>query len=313
MHNTGAGAGEHSRERLESRLHEAGHTVRYQPLDGDDWAAALAEPADLVVVAGGDGTVAEVALRLVGRGPPLAIIPLGSANNISRSVGMDAVDGDPGAWDPGHVRRLDVGVVRTSCGERPFVEAVGAGVFADVLARAGTGGAAAGGRASLDEGRRLLRDVIGAARPVRYGITLDGRDLSGEYIAVEAMNIRELGPHLPLARDADPGDGRIDLVLVTDGRRSVLARLADAPDAERRALAGDLEVHRGRELEIHAAGDVRWHIDDELLDPGAADDAGGVAIRLEREGVAIVVPGGPVTPAPRARRPPPRAVPRPAP
>ena len=49
----------------------------------------LESHADLVVAAGGDGTVATAARVLAGRKIPLAILPLGTANNIARSLNSD--------------------------------------------------------------------------------------------------------------------------------------------------------------------------------------------------------------------------------
>ena len=51
-------------------------------------------------------------------------------------------------------------------------------------------------------------------------ITLDGEDLSGEYILLEVMNIQHIGPSLHLAPDANPGDGLLDVVLVKAAHRA---------------------------------------------------------------------------------------------
>jgi diacylglycerol kinase family enzyme len=47
--------------------------------------------------------------------------------------------------------------------------------------------------------------------------------VSEELLGLEAMNVRELGPNLPLAPDADPGDGLLDVVLVRSHDRDALA------------------------------------------------------------------------------------------
>ena len=91
IHNATAGDGEHTREWVEGLL-GGRHDARYLSMDDDDWRAGLAEPADLVVVAGGDGTVASVVTALAGRTTPAAVVPLGSANNIARTLGVADVD-----------------------------------------------------------------------------------------------------------------------------------------------------------------------------------------------------------------------------
>ena len=52
----------------------------------DHMERALRAEADIVVCAGGDGTVTAVAQRLVGAGKPLAVIPLGTANLLARDL-----------------------------------------------------------------------------------------------------------------------------------------------------------------------------------------------------------------------------------
>ena len=57
MHNPTAGRGEHARQELVSALAKAGHQVTYQSTKKSSYKKALKKPADLVLVAGGDGTV----------------------------------------------------------------------------------------------------------------------------------------------------------------------------------------------------------------------------------------------------------------
>ena len=59
MHNPTAGSGRHTRDELLGHLGAAGFSTRYVSTDDDDYKAALAEgDVEIVIVAGGDGTVA---------------------------------------------------------------------------------------------------------------------------------------------------------------------------------------------------------------------------------------------------------------
>lgn len=86
----------------------------------------LDDGADLIAVAGGDGTVREVASTLIGKAIPLLIIPLGTY--LARSLGLPA---DPiGACQlvhTGALRQVDVGIAN---GRHLFFEAAGVGVDA---------------------------------------------------------------------------------------------------------------------------------------------------------------------------------------
>ena len=86
VHNPDAGdRGRDEETRLARLISNAGHTIAARSR-GDD--PALDAPADLVVVAGGDGTVGRVARHMVGRDIPMTILPSGTANNISRTLGL---------------------------------------------------------------------------------------------------------------------------------------------------------------------------------------------------------------------------------
>src|SRR5580692_8059187 len=107
------------------------HGVGTEELTPEKVRLALEKRPDLVVVAGGDGTVRLVASELVGRDIPLAIIPLGTFNNLALSLGLPT---DPVAAcavvDIGAVARIDVGVADE---KNLFFEAGGVGIDAEMF------------------------------------------------------------------------------------------------------------------------------------------------------------------------------------
>ena len=72
----------------------------------------------------------------------------------------------------------------------------------------------------LKAARAVLLEIVQnyEARPCT--IVADGVEHSGNYIMVEIMNIRSIGPNLVLAGEADPGDGYLDVVMVSEGSRN---------------------------------------------------------------------------------------------
>src|SRR6266576_6352393 len=90
LRNPKAGNGKHGRKELVDALEKAGHQTICRSIKKKGWKAALKKQADVVVVAGGDGAIAKVASALIGREVPLAILPLGTANNLARSLGFFA-------------------------------------------------------------------------------------------------------------------------------------------------------------------------------------------------------------------------------
>ena len=79
-----AGDEQHAGEDLVERLEAVGYEARLVS-DRKKLDRQLEDPGELVVVAGGDGSVKAVALALAGRGIPMAILPMGTANNIAKS------------------------------------------------------------------------------------------------------------------------------------------------------------------------------------------------------------------------------------
>lgn len=271
--------GDPSSSELEAALEAAGYSTKAVTKEGVD--EALERPGDLVVVAGGDGTVGSVTSRLLGRGVPFAVLPLGTANNVARTLGlMDPVKRLIAGLAEPRRRPFDVGLARGPWGERPFVEAVGLGLFAHTLAERASEADKEPKRAL----KRLLETLSGYhARP--WTITLDGEDLSGDYLLAEAMNIRLIGPNLDLAPQAEVGDGLFDLVLIGEDERDALGRYLNSRLRDERPQAG-FRVRRGKRVRLEPAGEP-LHIDDETERPNGAVElslqAGALELWLPNE------------------------------
>lgn len=230
VHNPDAGDERHSAGPLLKELAGAGH--KGTVVGKDDLGESLEDPGDLVAVAGGDGTIKKAAIALAGRGVPMAILPLGTANNIARSLGIrGSVAELVAGWATAGRRRLAVGTVATRWGSMRFVESVGVGVFTELVSR----GEAevdenAGGLTGhpLDRALQLLQRILAERKPRARELTLDGGDASGEYLLVQAMNIPMVGPNVPLAPEADWSDRQLDVVTVTEGERPILAEYVRA-------------------------------------------------------------------------------------
>jgi diacylglycerol kinase (ATP) len=289
IHNPGAGDDDHSGDALCALLAEAGHEVRYQSVKETDWRAALEHPSDLVVAAGGDGTVRKVFKEPALRHSAVTLLPLGSANNIARTLGF--ADEDVGrlvdGWRDARRRPFDVGLVSAPWGEARFVESFGGGIFADTLARAEDD---PDGEEKLELGLRLLRDVLEDASSAHWRLDMDGVELAGEWLGVEVMNVRETGPNVPLALDADPSDGLFDVVCIRSSDRPALAAYVDARILGNRPGAPRLPARRGASVTLRPPQGCRLHVDDELwpADPSSHDAAG--AVKLGRRSVELLVP-----------------------
>lgn len=269
IHNPGAGKqGKQNGEQIVELLEAAGHDVRYQSSKDDGWKNALKKPADLVAVAGGDGTVARVARRMAGRGIPVAALPSGTANNISRSLGLverpfeELVRG----WPDARRVKLDVGLAKGPWGERYFVEGIGMGVFARLLA-SGSGKRIKKSKTKkpkekVDNALQRLKTRAQRMQPLEIQASLDGKDISGSYLLFEAVTIPYVGPNLFLAPDSKPGDGHFDVVLASEAERARLVEYLETWQGNRQRLAV-LPSHRGKQLVLEWSG-FEMHLDDKL-------------------------------------------------
>jgi diacylglycerol kinase (ATP) len=275
---------------LVALLTRAGHSVRHLS-SGTDWRDLLQDPGELVVAAGGDATVADVALAAADAGTPFAILPLGTANNVARAL---EVYGDAHAiiasWAAARLWPFDIGLVRAPWGAGRFVEGAGVGLLADLMATKAALRAPWMLGPRSDRGMYTLRDALATTAPRHWDVSVDGTDASGEYLAVEALNIRLVGPGLELASEADPGDGQLDVVFIGSQEVSVLdGYLADRL-AGRTAQPLELPMVRARTVRLGLPAGAVLHLDDNRWPTERTADPAEVLLAVSGGAVQVLRP-----------------------
>ena len=140
VHNPTAGTKGHDKASIIDALHLADFKVDYVSTKEDGVKDALKNAPDLVVAAGGDGTVAYVFKHMQDYSVPIGVLPLGSANNIARSLGIAGTPPELAEqWRTGHVRSFNLIVVNGLKEQVLCTEAFGVGLIATLIERRARG------------------------------------------------------------------------------------------------------------------------------------------------------------------------------
>ena len=236
------------------------------PGDASVTAAREGEEYDLIVAAGGDGTLNEVitGLMRLEKWPPLGYLPQGSTNDFAASL---QISGNPVTAARAIVRNvprmLDIG----QWNERYFVYVASFGAFVKSSYSAPQAAKNALGHfAYILEGMKDLNTL----RPYRIRLTADGEVLDGEYLFGAVCNSTSIGGLMKL----DPervvlDDGKFELLLVPNPRTAldlqnlVMALLNQQYDS------GGLVFRHVSTLHLETAEDLPWSLDGEYA-PSAA-------------------------------------------
>jgi diacylglycerol kinase (ATP) len=297
LHNPLAGNDTLGRDELLAALRSAGHTVAYRATT-EDAGLGLQDPGDVLLAAGGDGTVRRAALRLVGSPTPVAVLPLGTANNVARALGIPAgIEALIETLAAGCVTPVDAGIVRTARESGHFIEGIGFGLFAESMAVAKTNAEHGltpplGAAAELEHDVRLLRALLPLHRARECRIVLDHETIDSAMLLVEIMNIASIGPVLHLAPDADPADGVLEIVFAPESARAELAAfLEDRSNGHENAVPALPRRRAGRcRIEWRAPlahiDDTRWTPDHDNAD----HDWHTFDVAVERQALWFLLP-----------------------
>ena len=259
---------------LETTEDDSGHTMARR---------AIEDEVDLVLVAGGDGTVRVVCAELAQTGIPLGVVPAGTGNLLARNLGIP-LDLDDALYRllDGYDRKIDL------------VEVHGDGLDSNRFAvMAGLGLDAA----IMDDVPDDLKKKIGwtaylfsAFRninhpSVKVQITLDeDPPLQRRARTVVVGNVGNLQANIPLLPDARPDDGLIDVIVIAPRRVTQWPRLIVRVLARGRRSDPYLERFTATRVEIIAADDVRRQLDGDPIAPGrsivAQVEPGALVVRV---------------------------------
>ena len=132
MPDRGRSSDEAERARLRTLLNDAGlQPTIVEVTEGERIAAAVdSDPSEIVVAAGGDGTISAVAARLLGSHRTLGVIPGGTLNHFAKDLGIPQdFTGAIAVLRARAIRRVDVAELNG----RPFLNNSSLGLYPEIV------------------------------------------------------------------------------------------------------------------------------------------------------------------------------------
>jgi diacylglycerol kinase (ATP) len=225
---------------------------------------AVAEQVDLVIGAGGDGTIRSVADSLAHTGIPMGLIPAGTGNLLARNLDLplEEVDAIEVALD-GQLRVVDL--VRITVDDRPPEHfAVMAGIGVDAMI--------------MDETNEDLKDKVGSAAyfvaagkalgrlPVRMTVQLDNnRPVRRHAMLCVIGNVGTLQGNLTLIPGASPDDGLLDLYIASPRRFRHWVKLAFRLITRRAKKDDQVDQRKGKSVRIVIDGKENYQLDGDVV------------------------------------------------
>jgi diacylglycerol kinase (ATP) len=224
-------------------------------------AAARSDAHDVVLVAGGDGTLHTVVNALVGvakdRRPALAIAPVGRGNDFAAELGLRSVDDTFASIASNHRRFVDLG--KTDAGV--FLGVAGAGFDAQVARRAQQTPVLSG---SVLYSYAVFRTLV-EFRHIEARVRYDGGLYEGPITFAAVGNSRRYGGGMHICPLAELDDGLLDLCLVKDVSRLALVYMFPTVFSGRHLNHWSVEYHKTRSVTIETDEPAEVFADGEYL------------------------------------------------
>jgi len=253
-------------------------------------ATAVRKDVDLVLGAGGDGTIRMICAGLANSGIPFGLIPAGTGNLLARNLGipLDERAALSNAFD-GETRSIDL-VKLTADQREPDYFAVMAGIGIDAVILGST-------NSELKKAVGSAAYFLAAAQHANHPSTLatftvdDTPPFRRRASVMVVGNVGYLQANIPLIPDAQPDDGLLDLMIASPRKPADWVKLTARVLSRTRCTDDRLARFTAKKVTIEVA-----EIDEYQLD----GDTEGTARRL----VAEIAPGALTIRVPRQAWPP---------
>jgi diacylglycerol kinase (ATP) len=218
---------------------------------------AAQEGAELVIAAGGDGTIHAVANGLIESSSTLGVIALGTMNNLAHSLGIpDTIEAACAIIAKGETKSIDIGKINNHI----FLEVAGIGLEAVLFPAAEE----VKSRGWLSAIRSVIQGLFSlfSYQPTHLKILFDGRRWRPyKAIQITVCNSPYYGAHLQVAPNALMDDGLLDVVIFKNFSKLEYLQHAVSISQGKRAFQPKITHRKARSLYITADEPVLYHAD----------------------------------------------------
>ncbi len=240
--------------------------------DAEKWARnAVRTKCDYIVVAGGDGTLNGVVNGLAtdAKNVRIGIVPLGTGNDFARTLGLPlSIEHNIDILRSAKTRRIDL--VRVKSKRARYFVNVSAGGFSGMVDEKITP------RIKRTWGPLAYIRGAAAALPELHAyhtqiLLDDDEQLSGELYNVVVANGRFVAGGLPIAPDADPSDGLLEVVLIPKLCGPEIALLAAEIVLGKHLSSKATVFRRARKISVRSRPGMCFNVDGELVGSAPAE------------------------------------------
>lgn len=244
------------------------------------------DAVDCVIVGGGDGTLNAAGPGLLATALPLGVLPLGTANDFARSVGIPLdVGAAVEAICGGKTRNIDIGDVNG----HPFFNVASVGLAADLAQRLTADSKRRFGRLSYAiSASRLLME----ARPFHATLLIGEKKAMVRTMQITVGNGRFYGGGNIVATDAQIDDGHLDLYSLEFSQVWRMALMIRTFKSGGHGAVDEVRTARGGSFEVITRKPRPVNADGELVTQTPA------RFTQRRQALAVYVPAMPLLTAP---------------
>ncbi len=221
---------------------------------------AAEEGFNIVVAAGGDGTVNEVLNGIVGSGAALAVIHGGKGNDFALSVNMPKeTEAACRVLEKAAIKKIDLGKVL----DRHFINSVGVGFDATVALRVNRGIKPLNGVSAYIY---AVFETLLTYRPIEMEIELgDGMKFSQKPMLVAVGIGRTYGGGMMILPDAVQDDGLLDICVLDRMNNIALAYHFPKVFSGKHVTLKEAALYRSQEITLHLSEQCPLHMEGEIL------------------------------------------------